>query len=125
MTSASASPRVLVVDDEPDIVAAVEQILQIEGYAVASARNGAEALAVLDSLRPDVIILDLMMPVMDGEEFRRRLAEHPAADTPVIVISADRDVARKAAAMQVEAYLAKPFDFDDLLATVGRFAPNE
>ena len=123
MTSASASPRVLVVDDEPDIVTAVEQLLQIEGYAVASARNGAEALAVLDSLRPDVIILDLMMPVMDGVEFRRRLSEHPASDIPVIVISADRDAARKAASMQVDAFLAKPFDLDDLLSTVGRFAP--
>ena len=125
MTTASASLPVLVVDDDPDILAAVEQILQIEGYTVASARNGEEALAVLDSVQPAVILLDLMMPVMDGEEFRRRLAEHPAADTPVVVISADRDLARKAASMQVEAYLAKPFDLDDLIATVERFVRGE
>ena len=123
MTPDQPSPCVLVVDDDPDILATVEQILEIEGYAVLSARNGAEALSVLESSRPDVIILDLMMPVMDGWEFRRRLDGHPASATPIIVVSADRDIARKAATIQANGYIAKPFDLDDLLREVHRFAP--
>ena len=115
--------EVLVVDDDPDILATVSQILEIEGYLVLSARNGQEALGVLDGQHPDVIILDLMMPIMDGWELRRRLAEHPAATTPVIVVSADRDISRKAASIQADGYIAKPFDLDDLIEAVSRFAP--
>ncbi len=116
--TAGAPPTVLVVDDDPDILLTVEQILQSEGYTVLSARNGQEALNRLDVERPGVIILDLMMPVMDGFEFRRRLLEHPASATPVIVVSADRDLARKAEALRVHGYLGKPFDLDDLLAAI-------
>ena len=119
--TAGAPPTVLVVDDDPDILLTVEQILQSEGYTVLSARNGQEALNRLDVERPGVIILDLMMPVMDGFEFRRRLLEHPASATPVIVVSADRDLARKAEALRVHGYLGKPFDLYDLLAQVSRF----
>ncbi|MGH2583620.1 MAG: response regulator [Dehalococcoidia bacterium] len=115
--------RVLVIDDDPDILSTVEQILAIEGYDVIAARNGAEALRALDSSNPDVILLDLMMPVMDGWEFRRRLLLHPAAETPVIVISADRDIARKARSIDADGYVAKPFSLDDLLNEIGRFAP--
>ena len=121
--SQAAVPCVLVIDDDPDILATVSQILEVEGYDVLSARNGAEALNVLDATRPDVIILDMMMPVMDGWEFRRRLFDHGAAQTPVIVVSADRDVSRKAATIRADGYLAKPFDLDDLIAQVNRFAP--
>ena len=123
MTREPARPCVLVVDDDPDILATVEQILAVEGYEVLGACNGAEALAVLDDRRPAVIILDLMMPVMDGWEFRRRLAAHPASATPVIVVSADRDIARKAASIDANGYIAKPFDLDDLITAVNRYAP--
>ena len=119
--SSGTAPTVLVVDDDPDILLTVEQILQSEGYTVLAARNGQEALNRLDRERPGVIILDLMMPVMDGFEFRRRLLDHPASATPVIVVSADRDLARKAEVLHVNGYLAKPFNLDDLLAHVSRF----
>jgi len=123
MSNHVASPHVLVVDDDPDILSTVEQILLVEGYSVTAARNGAEALKVLEDLQPAVIILDLMMPVMDGWEFRQRLREHRAAQTPVIVVSADRDISRKAASIAADGYIAKPFDLDRLLNEVGRFAP--
>jgi DNA-binding response OmpR family regulator len=116
-------PCVLVVDDDPDILTTVEQILAIEGYCVLRARNGSEALSVLDETAPDLIILDLMMPVMDGWEFRRRQLEHRAAATPVLVVSADRDISRKAASIKADGYIAKPFDLDELIAEVQRFAP--
>ena len=116
-------PCVLVVDDDPDILATVEQILAIEGYNVIRARNGSEALLVLEGVQPDLIILDLMMPVMDGWEFRRQLRDHRAAATPVLVVSADRDLSQKAASIQADGYSAKPFDLDHLLTEVQRFAP--
>lgn len=118
----AAGLSVLVVDDDPDILSAVEMILEVEGYRVFSARNGAEALTVLDGARPSLILLDLMMPVMDGWEFRRRLLDHPASAIPVVVVSADRDIARKAETIRADGYVAKPFDLDHLLAEVGRLA---
>jgi len=123
MTTLTSSPCVLVVDDDPDIRATVEQILRIEGYTIVAARNGQEALAAIDTVRPAVIILDLMMPVMDGVEFGRRLRDHPAASTPVIVLSADRDLERKARSIDADDCIAKPFDIEDLVRSVGRFAP--
>jgi CheY-like chemotaxis protein len=123
MPELNGVPHILVVDDDPDILATIEHILRVEGYQVVSARNGQEALALLDSVRPNLIILDLMMPVMDGWEFRTRLRDHPAAPTPVLVVSADRDIHRKASALEADAYIAKPFDIDDFLRAVNRFAP--
>ena len=123
VSDARTSPKILVIDDDPDVRATVEQILLVEGYTVTAARNGEEALRLLDGLAPDVILLDLMMPVMDGWEFRRRLQDHPAAATPVIIVSADRDLSRKAAAIAADGFIAKPFDLDHLLFEVGRFAP--
>jgi CheY-like chemotaxis protein len=123
MSDEPSPPRVLVVDDDPDILSTIQQILAVEGYTVTPARNGVEALEALNGPRPAVILLDLMMPVMDGWEFRRRMLLHPASQTPVIVVSADRDISRKAASIAAHGYIAKPFDLDVLLQEVGRFAP--
>lgn len=123
MTAQQIAPVVLVVDDDPDILATIGQILDLEGYGVLRARNGQEAFVVLETERPALIILDLMMPVMDGWEFRRRLTDHPAGLTPVLIVSADRDLAGKAASLNAQGYIAKPFDLDVLVAAVQRFAP--
>jgi CheY-like chemotaxis protein len=110
-------PLVLVVDDDPDILEAICDILEVEDYRVAKARNGLEALASIDAERPDAILLDLMMPVMDGVTFAQALRELPARDVPIVVISADGNPQR-AASVGARAYLAKPFDIDTLLAHV-------
>ncbi len=111
-------PLVLVVDDDPDILDAICDILEVEHYRVARARNGLEALARIDAERPSVILLDLMMPVMDGVAFARALRQRPAdAEVPILVISADGNPQR-AAAVGAQGYLAKPFDIDVLLASV-------
>lgn len=111
-------PLVLVVDDDPDILDAICDILETEGYRVSRARHGVEALARIDAERPAVILLDLMMPVMDGVAFARALRERPAdAQVPILVISADGNPQR-AAAVGAQGYLAKPFDIDVLLASV-------
>jgi two-component system chemotaxis response regulator CheY len=111
-------PLVLVVDDDPDILEAICDILEGEGYRVARARHGEEALARVEEQRPDVILLDLMMPVMDGVAFAQALRQRPAyRDVPVVVISADGNPQR-AAAVGAVGYLAKPFDIDALLSQV-------
>ena len=82
--------RVLVVDDDPDILDALSEILEVEGYDVQRARNGREALQRLEQAMPDLVLLDLMMPVMDGWAFARSRAR--GARPPIIVLSADRNV---------------------------------
>jgi CheY-like chemotaxis protein len=110
-------PLVLVVDDDPDILDAICDILDAEGYRVSRARHGREALEQVDNELPDVILLDLMMPVMDGVAFSQALRQRPDGDVPIVVISADGNPQR-ATAVGAVGYLAKPFDIDALLAQV-------
>ena len=111
-------PLVLVVDDDPDILDAICDILEVEGYRVSRARHGVEALARVDAERPAVILLDLMMPVMDGVAFARALRQRPAdAGVPILVISADGNPQR-ASTVGASGYLAKPFDIDVLLRSI-------
>ena len=110
-------PQILVVDDDPDILEALSEILEAEGYEVDRARHGQEALARIDQRRPDLILLDLMMPVMDGWEFLRLQQRDPKiARVPVIILSA-LDQAR-IGDVGAAAALKKPLDFDRLLDLV-------
>ena len=115
--------RVLVVDDDPDILDALSEILEVEGYRVQRARNGREALQRLEQGLPDLVLLDLMMPVMDGWEFARSL--DPGARPPIIVLSADRNVSAKAKEIGALGWLAKPFELSELLAAVRSVVPVE
>jgi CheY-like chemotaxis protein len=118
--------RVLVVDDDDTIRGLLSEALADEGYETVEATNGSEALAVMGGWRPDVILLDLMMPVMDGWAFRGRQCELPhAADVPVVLISAARDLSRQVDTLKPAAVFAKPFDLDLLLLAVGQIlSPN-
>ena len=113
------SRRVLVVDDEADMRETLAEILQDLGYEVATAANGKEALCHLENEpTPSVILLDLMMPVMDGWTFRNEQARRPGvAGIPVRVFSATGD-ARDAARMNVAGYFSKPVDVSRLLNTL-------
>lgn len=112
------SPLILVVDDDPDILDAICDILDVEGYAVARARHGEEALERVAESRPDLILLDLMMPVMDGITFAHALrGRRIEPEIPVVVVSADGNP-QKAASIGARGFLAKPFDIDALLAHV-------
>ena len=121
MGSATDRP-ILVVDDDQAIRELIEQVLLDEGYAVVTAEHGAAALQVVASTTPAVIILDMRMPVMDGRTFAReyRAAHRPAA--PIVVCTAAQDARERAAQVQAEGTLAKPFRIDELLDAVGRFA---
>lgn len=117
---------VLVIEDDPDMRELERTALSGSGHEVMLASNGSEGLRELERRKPCVILLDLMMPVMDGWEFRKRQQAEPAlADVPVIVLSAlDRAQARAADLTGVE-FLKKPLDFDRLLDLVRRHCRQE
>lgn len=110
--------RILVVDDEAPLVKLLRSCLRTEGYDVIAALNGADALDMMEREVPDLIILDLMMPVMDGVEFLRRMREW--SQTPVLVLSGRQNQQNKVECLDMGAddYLAKPFGVDELLARI-------
>jgi DNA-binding response OmpR family regulator len=115
--------RVLVVDDEPNIVLSLEFLLQREGYEVAVARDGTQALAMAAAAPPDLVILDLMLPDVDGFEVCRRLREAaPARDLAIVLLTArGRDAERQRGIEEgADAYVTKPFSTRDLIALVRR-----
>ncbi len=119
-------PRVLVVEDHADLREMLAVLLESEGYEVQTAGNGAEALTSLSEARPSVILLDLMMPVMSGDEFRRRQLEDPRyRDVPVICMSAAHDGRERCERIRANQYFQKPVDFDRLLGAVRQCANKE
>ena len=113
---------VLVVDDERDIREAVAEVLRDEGFEVHDAPDGAEALRQLRAHRPDVVLLDLMMPGMNGWEFcAARKCEPELSRIPVIVISA----LGRVSGVDAQAFLQKPFELEALVSTVRRYAGGE
>src|SRR5438105_5744597 len=93
----NAERSILVVDDDPDILQTLALCLSTEGYRVLSAANGQEALEVLSRERPAAILLDLMMPVMDGWQFVAELEKRGQRNAPLLILSADRAVQGHAA----------------------------
>jgi CheY-like chemotaxis protein len=112
--------RVLVVDDDLSIRELLAAALEEDGYEVVPATNGQDALSVCERWRPDVIVLDLMMPVMDGWTFAKRLKERD--DIPIVVLSALNDLERDARKIGAAYVVGKPFDLDQLLPKVARAA---
>jgi two-component system, chemotaxis family, chemotaxis protein CheY len=117
--------HILVVDDDPAIRDVVADILEISDYAVQTAVNGAEALDKIRQDQPAVVLLDLMMPVMNGWEFLRVCRNEVAcADVPVVVMSAARDASDVARELGAQGFLAKPFELDTVLSVVGQVVPS-
>jgi adenylate cyclase len=115
-------PKILIVDDEPFNVDYLEQELEELNYDTISARNGQEALDQVQAASPDLVLLDIMMPVMDGFETLKRLKASPTTrDIPVIVISANNDLQSVVKGIQqgAEDYLPKPFEPTLLYARIG------
>ena len=108
----------LVIDDDPDILQTLGLCLSSEGYRVLMAANGKEALDILEREHPSVILLDLMMPVMDGWQFVAELDHRGQRDVPLLILSADRSVQGHAQQLRASGHLAKPFDLDELLGKV-------
>ena len=111
--------RVLVVDDQEDIRETLQLALDDEGYVVECAANGAEALEILDRWRPCVILLDLMMPVMDGWAFRKeQLEREDGSAAPVVLLSAAGGLDEHQRTLDAAAVIPKPFDLDRVISTV-------
>ncbi|HEX8770685.1 MAG TPA: response regulator transcription factor [Acidimicrobiales bacterium] len=111
--------RVLIAEDDKSVRDSLGRVLTYEGYDVQTAVDGAEALAVALEVRPDLIVLDVLMPVLDGLTTCRRLRQ--AGDrTPVLMLTARHEVTDKVAGLDAGAddYLVKPFSLDELLARV-------
>jgi two-component system, OmpR family, response regulator MtrA len=119
----SQRPLILVADDDEDILALIEVRLELGGYDVVTARNGAEALRKAQEQLPDLAVLDVMMPGLNGYEVTRELRRLDATSTmPVILLTAlaqESDVARGLAA-GADDYVKKPFDARDLRTRVQR-----
>ena len=107
--------RILVIDDEPMVREAVGRMLVAEGYSVDQATDGAAALALLDADPPDVILLDLMMPGMNGRQFLTVLRDDRRSDVPVVVMTAVHGLAQRAVDLGATDVVEKPFDLDELL----------
>jgi urea transport system substrate-binding protein len=113
--------RILVVDDDADLREFLRLMLTSMGFEVTSVANGREALDVMDGHHPDLILLDMKMPVMNGWEFCRAL-EGRDARPPIVVLTAAPDPAARAAEACADGWLGKPFEYEELEATVRRFA---
>lgn len=119
--------RILIVDDDPLLRALLQHRLKADGHDVIALEDGARVLSTVQDSRPDMIVLDAMMPVMDGFEILRRLKSGPAPDpTPVIMLTALKREADIVGALELGAadYLAKPFIPDELSQRIRRVLAN-
>jgi two-component system chemotaxis response regulator CheY len=116
-----SSRCVLVVDDEAVLRQTVAEALEMDGYEVCTASNGAEALRQVRVNRPHAVVLDLMMPVMNGWQFLKACHDDDLCkEIPVIVMSAFHHLTEEAPGLGISAWFEKPFDLDTLLQTVER-----
>lgn len=117
----SATSRVLIVEDEESILLSLEFLLGKEGYAVNTARDGAAALHALQTQAPDLVLLDVMLPLIDGFELCRLIRGNPALrGTRIMLLTArgrEAEIAR-GMALGADAYLTKPFSTRDLMDKV-------
>ncbi len=123
VAEASRGGPVLVVDDDLSIRTVVTEILELEGYPVVAAANGEEALALVESAHPSLVLLDLWMPVLDGWGFVRAARER-GLSLPIVIMTAAQDGRRWAAELGAQDYLGKPFDLADLVTVVERLFPQ-
>ena len=116
--------KVLVVDDDPFIRSLLAAWLQDAGYLVAVAADGQQALEQVRRERPDILLLDLSMPRLDGYGVIKWLRQQPESrDLPILILSADVWAPKKLTGVRIEGILSKPFDLDEVLARVMEFVP--
>ena len=116
-----SSPRILVADDEPALLRLLEFVLGRRGYVIQGVTNGNAAIEVLKTESPDLVILDVMMPGLDGYEVLTFIRETPRLEgLPVVMLTAraQLDDIQRGLTLGADAYLAKPFDPEDLLSVV-------
>jgi two-component system, OmpR family, KDP operon response regulator KdpE len=115
---------VLIVDDDESILEMIRMALETEGYAVVTAGNGRDALDLLGTVSPLLILLDMRMPRMNGWEFAAACDRGQTDRPPILVMTAASDAARSARDVSADGFLAKPFELDELLVKVKKYARN-
>ena len=115
--------KILIVDDEPALVKVFGIKLRVSGYEVITALNGQEALDLIKSANPDIVLLDVIMPGMDGFEVLRKLRVF--SKLPVIVFSARPEYSHQAMNLGANSFLAKPFDIDELIKRIERLIDHK
>ncbi len=116
------SKTILVVDDDRDLLTLVAFVLESEGYQVMTASDGSEGLARLEEKMPNLVLLDMKMPVMNGWEFAQEFQARYEKRPPVVVLTAAEDARKRAMEVGAAAWVGKPFDLDALVAVVAKHA---
>jgi DNA-binding response OmpR family regulator len=119
--------RVLIVDDEPNIVTSIEFLMRQRGYETRVARDGDEALSEVESFRPDLVLLDVMLPRRSGFEVCQKLRARGWADLKIVMLTAKgRDIEiEKGMALGADAYVTKPFSTGELVARVSEMLASD
>jgi len=112
---------ILVIDDDQDLLDLVALMLESVGYRVETAINGLAGLQAVQHAKPDLILLDIKMPVISGQEFAREFYAHYDSSTPIVVITASESAQQRAKEIGASGWIGKPFDLDVLINTVGRY----
>jgi CheY-like chemotaxis protein len=119
----TASNDVLVVDDDEDMIEVIELVLQDAGYTTRSALNGKQALEAIETEMPALIVLDMLMPVMNGWQFASEFHARYGNGVPILVATAAEHVQRRGDEIDAAGVLPKPFEVSDLLRLVARHVP--
>jgi CheY-like chemotaxis protein len=117
------SRKVLVVDDDDQLADVVRQVLRDAGYSVATVRHGAAALELVKHISPDLILLDLSMPIMDGWSFVTQYRRIAKSGARVVLLTGNPQAAEIARTLQADGYITKPFDIASLVSVVARELP--
>ena len=122
-----AKTKILVVDDDPNIMRTLRDRLEKSGYDVLTASNGREGLGMALDEKPDVVLLDIIMPIMDGHEMLEALRRQPSGEEPSVIMftarSQKQDISR-ANACGIDDYVVKPFDLGELLERIEKVVEN-
>lgn len=111
--------RILVVEDQEDVAQLIEVVLETEGYTVAIAKTGPDGLRLSREWNPDLILMDIMLPGVDGGTLISRLRREPeTANLPIVAMSASRTLRDRSNELEADALLPKPFNIDALLVQV-------
>jgi CheY-like chemotaxis protein len=112
--------KVLVVDDDDQLADVVREVLRDAGYSVATVRHGAAALELIDHVAPDLILLDLTMPIMDGWSFIAQYRRNARAGARILLLTANPHAPEIAETLQADGYIQKPFDIRQLVDVIQR-----
>lgn len=115
--------KVLVIDDDDELADVIREVLRDAGYSVATVRHGAAALELVEQIAPDLILLDLSMPIMDGWSFVSQYRRSAKEGAHIVLLTGNPHAPDIARTLSADGFITKPFEIDDLVAIVKRELP--